>query len=98
MYFHCICVFCMCVHVLTSYYVVECVLSIMLSNDSHAHNVHMYVLANVGVMFEHSYCTCDRIIIIICTNGMGVRCSLLVTASARHLNVAGLVNPQKYSR
>ena len=65
--------------------VVKCiVLSIMLSKDSGAHNVHsiitlisghlQYVINNVGVMFEHSYYTCECIIII-CTNGMGVRCS-----------------------
>ena len=41
--------------------------------------MYCYVCANVGVMFKHSYYTCERIIII-CTNGMGVRCSLLVTA------------------
>ena len=41
--------------------------------------VFWVVCANVGVMFEHSYYTCECIIII-CTNGMGVRCSLLATA------------------
>ena len=70
--------------------------SMMLSNDSGSQCAYiMYVcmhditlisghhvimcFANVGVTFEHSYYTCERIIVS-CTNVMGVRCSLLVTA------------------
>ena len=89
---HIPCLLYVCAHVLTSYSS-QCTqhcgmcASIMLSNNSGAHNVRdvahqcqnscfliciikcFGLCANVGVMFERSYYTCERIII--CTNSMG---------------------------
>ena len=62
------------------------------SNDSCAHDMYVDITvkicvlscANVGVMFEHSYYTCECGTNTIAYNSMGVRCSLPVTALFLH--------------